>query len=399
MNWLNGVTVLDLSHVLAGPYCTMLMGDLGAEVIKLERPGSGDDTRAWGPPFAGGESAYYLSVNRNKRSLALDLKSEDGKQIVRALAAKSNVLIENFSPGTMERLGLGHEALRAEFPHLIYCSLSGYGQTGPDRALPGFDVVVQARGGLMSLCGEKNGPPAIVGISVVDIFAGLHALNAILAALFHQKATGQGARLDMALLDSLVNILTHQATSYLMTGKVPGRLGNAHHNIVPYQTFKTRDGFLNIAAGNDKLFGSMCKVLKQDALPADARFATNSKRVENRAALLAILEPLVAARDTQELFKELSTAHVPAGPVQDMAQVFADPQVQAREMTCEFSHPTAGTVKVPAFPGLLDGHKPAVRRPPPLLGEHSVELLKEVLGYSPDQIQALLELKVVVQKP
>jgi len=395
MDLLKGIVVLDLSHVLAGPYCTMMMGDYGADVIKVERPGIGDDTRAWGPPFAGGESAYFLSINRNKRSITINMKTEEGKTIIRDLAAQSDVVIENFSPGTMDRLGLGREALMALNPKLIYCSLSGYGQTGPDSGLPGFDVVIQARGGMMSLTGSPDGPPTVTGISIVDLFAGLHALNAILACLVARKETGRGHYLDMALLDSQVNILSHQATSFLMTGKAPQRRGNTHNNIVPYQTFKTKDGYVNIAAGNDKLWQCFCKALNLTAFSNDPLYATNAKRVENRAELVPQLERIIAGWDGCELVRVLSEAHVPAAQVQDMKGVFSDPQVLAREMIAESDHPTAGKLRTPAAAGLIDGHKPAVRCAPPLLGQHTAEILSEKLHYEAAKIAALKAAGVV----
>ncbi|MBE7466988.1 MAG: CoA transferase [Planctomycetes bacterium] len=395
MDFLSNITVLDFTHVLAGPYCTMMLADYGADVIKIERPGVGDDTRAWGPPFAGGESCYFISVNRNKRSLALDLKSAEGKKIVRELAQQSDVVIENFSPGTMQRLGFAYEDIKTLNPRAIYASLSGYGQTGPDRDLPGFDVVIQARGGMMSLTGPAQGEPSIVGISIVDIFAGLHALTGILAALQGRAKSGHGCYLDISLLDSQVNILTHQATSYLMTGRVPSRRGNSHNNIVPYQTFKTKTCHINVAAGNDKLYRNFCAALGRADLADDPRFASNGKRVENRTILCPILEGILAEFDGRELVARLSAAHVPAAVVQDMKAVFDDPQVQARQAVAEMAHPTAGTLRVPHAAGFVDGEKPKLRRPPPLLGEHTAELLKEKLGYDDAKIAALREAKAI----
>ncbi len=395
MDLLRGITVLDFSHVLSGPYCTMLLADYGADVLKVERPGEGDVTRAWGPPFFNGESAYFLSINRNKRSLTIDLKTNAGKQLARDLAKKADVLVENFSPGTMTELGLDYPALRTLNPRLVYCSISGFGQTGPDRDLPGFDLVIQARGGMMSITGPAEGPPSIAGIAIADLFSGLHAQTAILSALIARQTSGTGCYLDFGLLDSQVNILSHQATSFLNSGKVPSRRGNSHNNIVPYQTFKTRDGHINIAVGNEKLWRSFCKVLNVEPLAADPRFATNAKRVENRAALLAQLEPLIAQRDNSGLLRELNAAHIPAAPVQDMAAVFSDPQVLARQMVAEMQHPTAGTVKVPHAPGFIDGKKPALRRPPPRLGEHTDEILREKLGLSDERLRELRELKAI----
>jgi formyl-CoA transferase len=392
---LHGVTVLDLSRVLAGPYCTMLLGDYGADVIKVERPGEGDETRAWGPPFFAGESAYYLSINRNKRSITVDMKTPQGKQLVCDLATRSDVLVENFTVGALDRLGLGRAELMTLNPRLVFCSISGYGQTGPDKDLPGFDLVAQARGGLMSTTGPVDGPPSIVGISVIDIFAGLHALSAILAALHARERSGQGSYIDMGLLDSAVNILSHQATSFLNTGSVPARRGNSHNNIVPYQTFQARDGYVNIAAGNEKLWDAFCRVLKLERLIADSLFATNALRVQHRAQLIPILQETISQRGAKELVAELSAAKIPASVVQNMQQVFADPQVLAREMVVELPHPSAGPIRVPAAPGFINDAKPPVRLPPPMLGQHTIEILKEKLGYDDAMIAGLLKARAI----
>ncbi len=389
MKPLSGVTVLDLSRVLAGPYCTMLLGDYGADVIKVERPGSGDDTRAWGPPFVKGESTYFLSVNRNKRSIAVDLKHAEGKRIIRDLASRADVLVENFSPGTLDDLVLSPAELMAANPKLIVCSISGFGQTGPDRDLPGFDLVMQARGGIMSVTGRPDAPPSTVGLAIVDLFAGLHALSLILAALHERETTGKGRIIDLGLLDSHVSILTHLATSYLNTGNVPQRRGNTHNNIVPYQTFQTKDGYVNISVGNDGLWQKFCAVLGLKNLAADARFTTNAQRVQHRDELIPRLEAVIKERSSADLVKDLSAAHVPVATVQDMAQVCADPQVLAREMIAHMPHPLIGDFKTPASPGFIDGKKPEALRAPPLLGQHTDEILREFLKITAEQIANL----------
>ncbi|MCZ7643770.1 MAG: CoA transferase [Planctomycetota bacterium] len=391
MDLLTGITVLDFSRVLSGPYCTMLLGDYGADVLKVERPGAGggDETRAWGPPFFGGESAYYLAINRNKRALTLDLKHDAGRDLARKLAARSDILVENFTPGAMARLGLDYDSLRASNPRLIYCSISGFGQDGPDAAQPGFDLVLQARAGLQSLTGPADGPPSIVGVAVVDLFAAQHALALILAALHARERTGAGCRLDVGLLDAGVSMLIHRATAHLMSGQPPVRHGNAHPNIVPYQTFRAADGYINIAAGNDRLYANLCHVLKREDLARDARFATNALRVAHRAELLAELEPLIAARTAAALNADLTAAHVPAAVVQDLGAVFRDPQVLARELLAEVAHPACGDVRMPGTVGRVNGAKPPVRRPPPRLGEHTFEILNEKLGLDEARLKAL----------
>jgi len=370
----------------------MLLGDYGADVIKVERPGSGDDTRAWGPPFVGEkdpQSTYFLSVNRNKRSIAIDLKNAEGKRLIRELGQRADVLVENFAPGTLDELELSPASLMKLNPRLIACSLSGYGQTGPDRALPGFDLVMQARGGIMSVTGQPDAMPSTVGLAIIDLFAGLHALNLILAALHERQTTNRGRYIDLGLLDSHVSILTHLATSYLNTGNVPQRRGNTHNNIVPYQTFKTVDGYVNIAVGNDALWKKFCAALELKEFDADARFTTNAGRVQHRAELIPRLEALIATRKSAELVRQLSEAEIPAAVVQDMAQVCADPQVIAREMMASIQHPSVGELKMPAAPGYVDGAKAEVRYPPPLLGEHTDEILKGVLGLKDAEVAAL----------
>jgi crotonobetainyl-CoA:carnitine CoA-transferase CaiB-like acyl-CoA transferase len=378
MNLLHGIKVLDLTRVLAGPYCTMLLGDYGADVIKVERLGIGDDTRAWGPPFAGDQSTYYLSVNRNKRSIELDLKTAEGKKIVRDLACKCDIMVENFAPGTLASLDLSPASLMELNPRLIACSISGYGQTGPDSLLPGFDMILQARGGIMSVTGQPDAQPSTVGLAVIDLFAGLHALNLILAALQERQSSGRGHYIDTSLLDSQFSAMTHLATGYLNTGKIPTRRGNAHNSVVPYQTFKTSDGYVNIAGGNDSQWKKLCLALGLSALAVDPRFATNTQRVSLRTELIPLLELEFLKFKSADIVQRLTAAEVPVSEIQDMAQVCADPQVLAREMIATMPHPVLGQVKMPASPGYVDGKKATFRYPPPLLGQHTQEILKEL---------------------
>ena len=376
---LDGIKVLDLSRVLAGPYATMLLGDLGADVIKIEQPGCGDDTRHWGPPFAGGESAYFLSVNRNKRSVIADLKNHEDRSRVQALARGADVVIENFRRGTLEALGFGFDALRAENPDLVYCSITGFGP-GKDQDLPGYDFLVQARGGLMGITGASEGQGMKVGVAVSDVICGLHAANAILAALVRRQTTGEGARLEVPLFECQVAVLVNRAQEYLISGKDTGRLGNAHPSIVPYQAFQASDRPIAVAAGNDRQFRELCGVLDRDALASDARFATNPGRVTNRAVLVPILEAEFARRPASEWTDLLNARGVPCGPVNSLTEVFADEHLRSSGMVQTIDHPAAGSVPLLTSPILVDAERPPIRRHPPCLGEHSGEVWQNGWG-------------------
>ncbi|MEA2575235.1 MAG: hypothetical protein QOH93_2533 [Chloroflexia bacterium] len=371
------IRVLDFSRVLAGPYCTMMLGDLGADVIKVESP-EGDDTRRWGPPYQGGESAYYLSCNRNKRSIVLDLDTAEGRGVARRLASQSHVLVENFRLGTMEKWGLGYEQLSRENAGLVYCSISGYGRTGPLSHLPGYDFVMQGVGGVMSFTGEADGPPQKVGVAIVDLTAGMFALSAILAALRVRDLTGMGQHIDISLLDAHLAWLANVGSNYLVSGEVPPRYGNAHPNIVPYQAFAASDGWLVVAVGNDRQWVRLCDALSTPELAADPRFATNSARVENRSVLVPLLQAIFAERSTAEWLSKLEEADVPAGPVNNVAQALSQPQVAAREMVQEVVHPGIGAFKMVASPLKLSSTPTTIRRHPPILGEHTREILAEL---------------------
>jgi len=340
MQSLNGIRVLDLSRVLAGPYCTMVLGDLGAEVIKVESP-EGDETRSWGPPFMGGargESAYYLCVNRNKRSIVVDFKTEEGRGILHAMIERSDVLVENFRPGTLERFSLDFESASAINPNLIYCSITGFGQTGPLRDKPGYDFMIQAMGGLMSITGEPDGEPMKVGVAVADLFAGQNAVIAILAALQARLQTGKGQHLDISLFDSQIGMLANVASNYLVSDNLPKRYGNAHANIVPYQSFQASDAWFVVAVGNDRQFERMCEVIGNGELENDPRFPLNSARVENRDELISILKPIFLTKTSNEWLSMLSAAGIPCGPIHTLHQVFSMPQVEAREMLIYMEH-------------------------------------------------------------
>lgn len=387
MQPLQNIRVLDLSRVLAGPYCTMVLGDLGADIIKVEPP-EGDETRGWGPPFAGGESAYYLCVNRNKRGMVVNLKTEDGREILRELAMQSDVLVENFRPGTLKKFGLDFETLHALNPRLIYCSISGFGQTGGLRDMPGYDFMIQAMGGIMSVTGEPDGEPIKVGVAVADLFAGQNAVIAILAALQARTFTGQGQYLDISLFDSELGWLANVASNFLISGKNPKRYGNAHANIVPYQSFQASDGWFVVAVGNDKQFESFCRVIGRPELAVDERFFTNAMRVQNRETLIPLLKPIFMERTVGE-WLSLIGDQFPCGPINNLKQVFAMLHVKEREMLVQMDHPTIGALPLVGSP-LKMGETPVeYRLPPPLKGQHTNEILREALGYSDEKIKAL----------
>jgi crotonobetainyl-CoA:carnitine CoA-transferase CaiB-like acyl-CoA transferase len=369
---LEGVRILDLSRVLAGPYATMVLGDLGADVLKVEHPKRGDDTRHWGPPFASGESAYFLSVNRNKRSIGVDLKDREGLERVKKLTAEADVLIENWRRGALEKLGLGYKALREENPDLIYCSVTGFGP-GPDEDRPGYDFLVQARGGVMGITGQPGGEPTKVGVAISDIVCGLFASNAILAALYRRSTTGEGARIEVPLFESTLGWLANRGQEYLVSGEDTGLIGNAHPSIVPYQTFHASDKPLVVAVGNNTQFTNLCTAIGRPELAEDERYATNPDRVSNREALISELRQEFGKRTADEWAEEIRAAGVPSGPVNTLADVFADEHVLGSGMLQDLDHPSAGHLKMLASPILIDGERLSIRRPPPTLRQHTEE--------------------------
>ena len=406
---LRGVRVLDLSRVLAGPWCTQTLADLGADVIKVERPpgkgsSGGDDTRGWGPPFlkdsAGrdtAEAAYYLGANRNKRSLTVDIAHAEGQALIRRIALQSDVFVENYKVGDMARYGLDAASLLALNPRIVYCSITGFGQTGPYRERAGYDYAVQGMGGLMSVTGPSRaeiaddasgGGPQKVGVAVADLFTGMYATTAILAALRHRDLTGEGQAIDMALLDTQVAMLANLGANYLTSGAVPQRMGNAHQNIVPYQVFEVADGHMIVAVGNDSQFAKFCDVAGQPELAHDARFTRNADRVRHRALLVPRLAAFMKTRARADWLSALEAAKVPCGPINDLADVFADPQVLARDMTVEMPHPLSGSVRLVASPMKFSATPVQYRRPPPLLGEHTAQILGE-FGLTDAEIGAL----------
>jgi crotonobetainyl-CoA:carnitine CoA-transferase CaiB-like acyl-CoA transferase len=401
---LSGIRVLDLSRILAGPWATQLLSDLGAEVIKVERLKGGDETRAAGPPFLRDsdgkettDAAFYLSANRGKKSLALDISSPAGQEIVRKLAAKSDVLVENFMVGKLASYGLGYEDLRAINPGLIYCSITGFGQTGPYRERPGYDFVAQAMGGMMSITGERGRAPVKTGIAMADLMTGMYSTVAILAALAHRGKTGVGQHIDMALLDVQVAAMANMHMNYLVGAKIPERYGNAHANLVPYQEFKCRDGHIIVTVGSDSLFRKLCLCLEVPELADDERFATNPARVRNRETLIPLLAAVFAERDMVAWLERLEQVSVPCAPINNIAQVFDDPQVQHRGLRFDMSHPLAGTVPQVANPIRFSETPIAPVLPPPLLGEHTSEILKEVLGLDETAIERLAADRVIRQ--
>ena len=386
---LSGLRILDLSRILAGPYCTMILGDQGAEVIKVERPGGGDDTRAWGPPFAGGESAYYLCCNRNKRSITVDLKDPDGAALVTELARVSDVVVENFTPGLTKRFGLDYETLRAVNPRLVYCSITAYGQDGPYRDRPGYDMVLSAVGGLMWITGEREGQPCKVGVAITDVLTGVQASQAITSALLWRERSGRGQHIDCSLLDVQVSALANIASNYLVADREAGRWGTAHESIVPYQVFPTKDRPIAIAVANEKMWVNFCEVLGKPEWIADPRFESNPARVEHRDVIIPLIGEAMAHRPCDEWMDLLVGAAIPCGPVNDMQSLFSDPQVRHRGMIVEVPHPTIGTLRLTGVPVRHSETPGTIRRPPPLLGEHTNEVLADVLGYSPERIAAL----------
>jgi len=397
---LDHLRVLDLTRVLAGPWCTQLLADLGADVIKIERPGSGDDTRAWGPPYlqdAAGrdttEAAYYLSANRGKRSVTVDIGKPDGQQLLRRLAAASDIVVENYKVGQLARYGLDHASLAAVNPRLIYCSITGFGQHGPYKDRAGYDFIIQAMGGFMSITGERDdrpgGGPQKAGVAVSDLMTGMYATVAILAAVAQRERSGRGQYIDMALFDTMIAMLANMNMNYLTSGAAPGRAGNAHQNIVPYQVFAAADGHVVIAVGNDAQYAKFCDLAGRPDLAADPRFVKNADRVRNRALLVPLLEELVRAQPVAFWTASLEAAGVPCGPINSIAQALADPQAVARGVRIDLPHPRAGTVPLVGMPIRMSDSPPDYRRPPPLLGEHTDEVLRELAGLDADAIAAL----------
>jgi crotonobetainyl-CoA:carnitine CoA-transferase CaiB-like acyl-CoA transferase len=410
MNSLSGIRILDLSRVLAGPWCTQTLADLGADVIKIERPGTGDDTRTWGPPFlkdvqgADTEAAYYLGTNRNKRSVTCDIAQPAGQTLVRELAAHCDVFVENFKVGDMARYGLDYASLKAINPRLVYCSVTGFGQTGPYADRAGYDYAIQGMGGLMSVTGERDdlgGGPQKVGVAVADLMTGMYATVAILAALRHAEKTGEGQQVDMALLDTQVAMLANLGANYLVSGKAPGRAGNAHQNIVPYQVFEVApaaDGskdHLILAVGNDSQYAKFCAVANIPELATNPLFSTNRNRVQNRGQLVPILEAVMKTRSKADWLGALEAAKVPCGAINSLAEVFADPQIEARKMVTEWQHPVKDDLKLVSSPIRLSATPVRTDLPPPLLGQHTEEVLRSVLNYSDSKLSELKSGKII----
>lgn len=387
---LDGVRVIDLTRVLAGPYCTMLLGDLGADVIKIEHPERGDDTRHWGPPFVeGGQSAYFLCANRNKRSLTLNLKSESGIEILRELIRAGDVVVDNFRTGTLERWGLTFDEMNQLREGIIYCTITGYGYTGPYKDRPGYDFMAQAQGGFMSVNGPVDGEPFRAGVAIADLAAGIFASNAIMAALFARERTGEGQRIDISLLDSMIALMSYVASNYLVSGEKPQRYGNAHPNIVPYQEFKSKDGYIALAAGNDRQWGILCEAIGHPEWADDERFSRNPARLKNRDLLIELVNQEIGKRNSEEWLFKFEQIGIPAASINDMEKTFSDPQVQARNLRLDVPHPTAGTIPLVASPLNIPTAPAVIRHAPPLLGQHTEEILVNLLNYDEGSIKSL----------
>ena len=391
---LTGIRIIDFTRALAGPYCTMLLADMGAEVVKIEMPGAGDDSRSWGPPFVGSESAFYLSINRNKKSIALDLKSDQAHDLALQLIGTADVVVEGNRPGVMKRLGLDYETVHKQNPALIYCSISAFGQTGPYAEKAGYDQVLQGYGGIMGLTGEPDGRPLKVGISITDLTTGMFGAIGIMTALYQRQQSGRGQHIDAAMLDGQVSWLTYQAQRYWATGENPKRSGSGHGLIVPYQAIETSDSFINIAVGNENLWQSFTAVMELEHVRDDPRFATNPVRVENRQALLDIIEPLFRARQSSHWIELFDKAGIPCGPIYTVDQVVADPQVLARDMVTQVTHPAYGTINTLGFPIKFSETPGRIPTAPPTLGEHTDEVLKS-LGLTDAELAKLREDKVI----
>ena len=386
---LDGIGVLDLTRVLAGPMCTMWLGDLGADVIKVEQPGRGDDTRSWGPPFAGGESAYFLGVNRNKRSIAIDLKSERGRDIVRRLARDADVVVDNFKMGTLERWGMGEEWFEEHAPRTVRCTISGYGSVGPKAGMPGYDFILQAESGLMAITGEPDGESMKLGVAIVDVCTGMMATISILAALEARRRTGRGQRTEVSLFDTGLQMLANVASNTLVSGVDAARYGNGHPNIVPYRTYAAADGELAVAVGNDAQFGRLAAIVGHPEWAEDERFASNAARVENREAIDGLVAAEMARRSRAEWVGVLDEVGIPSGPINSVSEALGSPHATERQMVVHVDHPTAGVVGMLGSPFRFGATPASVRRPPPRLGEHSVEILRERLGLRGEQVDDL----------